>query len=207
MADYDFIQLEKGDQDPPIFLLQYSYYLNKSATKQVLVGVDRDTFNAAIVLISYINNTYAVYSIDSWPNVKFRLQDCLDYDDTCFVHFATPLIFTSQDTDGERFVILRNQTSGVDVKFNKEELECLSKLEPFLTRMLTHLDKKSGFVKEYYRAYLFKCFVNNTYILPNDKFFKIDGNSLNYNRLYAEIPVILSDRIKKDIAEFKIGGI
>lgn len=214
--DLTSIKLNKGDREYPAqLLLQYSYYLNKSATKQVLIGFDTDTFKPYILLTDSCTDTFLHFSYENWRFINECLDNCINYlnDDTqtCWESSTDKIWKINLVGDcfenGTRTIVIKNTTFDREITFNLEELTVLNKFAPYLTRMIRHYDDKWGFVKQFYKSYLLKCFVGDVDRLPFSKFFKNEGNTVNYFRLFNEIPVLCNDKLIADLQDLYSGNV
>lgn len=213
--DSAVIQLEKKDCESPQLLLQYSYYLNRTVTKQILIGFDPYHFRPYIVVIDFQHNTFLHFSQENWEFITECINSCLDYVNQvtqgCWAstHDKVWNINSVGDCiDGEeRGIVIKNIAFDREIILNLEELTVLSQLAPYLTRMLKHYNERWGFVREYYRSYLLKCFVSDVDRLQMKQFYKYDTISVNYFRLFNEIPVLCKDKLRSDLQELYAGNV
>lgn len=211
--DSTILQLEKGDREFPVFLLQYSYYINRVASKQIVIGFDVHTFKPYITLISLDEKKFLFFTPDTWRFISICLPDCESYlagkTENYFVITPDQVLKIEKtiSTDDQRAILFTNLNSNCDISINLEEVTTLCQLIPFLSRMNTHFDEKWGFVKEFYRSYLLKCYVGDTNHLLLKQFFKIDAPSVNYYRLFNEIPILCRDKIISDLEELYAGQV
>lgn len=215
--DSETFQLQKGDREIPRLLLQYSYYLNKSGTKQIITGFDSVSFKAYIVFISFSDRKFIYITPDNWRFFVQCIAASCDYlnkltdvfelrqsDDT-ILHVCS---YNNEFNPDDRYICLHDLVYNSRIYFNLGEIEVLNKLTYYLSLMINHLDNRWGFIKEFYRTYLFKCFSRNIDHLNEHQLFKIDsGLHVNYLRLFHEIPVLCSDKLKFDLQELREGGI
>lgn len=213
--DSSVIQLEKGECEIPTFLLQYSYYLNRSATKQIILGFGPDSFKPYVALISFHEKKFLYFSASYWNFFVEHVHDCEEYlnknAEICSAS-SNDCVFeinkvTLDDNNDTRQISITNVNFNCKIILNLEELSVLNQLIPFLSRMMNHFEEKWGFVKEFYRAYLLKCFIGDTDHLILKQFFKIESPAINYFRLFNEIPVLCRDKLKTDLEDLYTGGV
>lgn len=203
------LQLEKSDCDfPSQLLLQYSYYLNKSATKEALIGFDKDSFQARVLLQDNVTKTVLEFTPENWEFVG----ECLESSSPeCFGTTGDKIwnIYSIGESvcNEDRCIAIKNVPYDRKILFNREELTILLQYMPYLRRMLKHYNEKWGIVKQYYSAYLMKCFVADTLALKLKKFFKFEMSALNYFRLFNEIPVICRDKLLCDLGDLYSGNV
>lgn len=211
--DSTIIQLEKADCEIPTFLLQYSYYLNRSATKQIILGFDAETFKPYAALISFHEKKFLYFSASYWDFLSEHIDLCSDYlnlhEANCNALSADGVfeIKVKGDNNDARHVSIANVNFNCEIILNLEEISVLHQLTPYLSRMMKHFDEKWGFVKEFYRTYLLKCFVGDTDHLMIKHFFRIESPAINYFRLFNEIPVLCRDKLKTDLEDLYGGSV
>lgn len=202
------LQMQKGEYDRPTLLLQYCYYLNSAATKQVIVGFDSETFRPYVVLMSLCEKSYLFFSVSNWSFVIDGLDKCekyLKYKKENVWGVSADDIFQMDKVESDdcntRQIKIANVVFNCEILFGLEEIETLIQLSSFLSRILNHYNDKWGYVKEFYRAYLIECCVGDENKFSLKQFFSIKSPSVNYFRLFNEIPVICRNKLKNDLEE------
>lgn len=210
------MQLEKVESKfPEQLLLQYTYYLNKDTSKQVLTGFDVDTFKPCIVMTDSCTKTVLHFSQDNWNFVLECIDNCAGFLNqerpNCWATTFDKVwnIFSVGDfiQNEERYIVIKNIAFDREIIFNADEFLLFYQFAPFLSHILKNYEDKQGYVKEYYRAYLIKCYVRDVVQLQNMHFFKTDGATINFFRLFSEIPIICKDKLKDDLRDLYAGQV
>lgn len=178
--DSDIYQLERSDCKTPKLLLQYSYYLNKTCTNQIITGYDTFSFRAYAVFISHISKNFIFVSADNW---KFITQ-CLP-SANAYVNKLTDEFQLRQSDDAvlkveqvnnefnsqENYICLSDNIYNAKIYLGIEDLDVLIKLSYYLSLMVNHLNSCWAYVREFYRSYLIKCFTNNIGLFGRNSIF------------------------------------
>lgn len=214
--DLESFQLQKGNRKIPKLLLEYSYFLDNSNSKQILIGYDSFSFKPYIVFLSLSKRQFIHITPDNWKFVVACLADSCDYlnkltdkfelrqsGDAILHIYAYNNDFNTED----RYICVHDILYNVKIYLAREELDVLLKLSCFLSLMINHFDERWGYIKEFYRGYLFKCFARGVNYLNETQYFQIQTRYANYLRLFHEIPVLCADKLKSDLQELHNGNI
>lgn len=202
--DHTLLQVNRVHLDSPNLLCQYTYFLNRDASKTIILGFDTNTFAPTIQILSFVNNKKISFTIDEWNCVLTYLNHCFQYlqgqTETAWCKKSS-LIIDSTCRDGERFIRFSNyESSSNTIELNIDEFKVLSDFSPFLTRILKHYSDNYFEVEKYYRQYVLKCIVYNTKSLDySEYFFPPNRGVLNYLRLFSELPILSRYKLDADL--------
>lgn len=172
-------------------LLNYTYYLDNSHNRKVVLGFDTYTFEAKIIF-SLDRQTPVSADHTAWTTAYNRLKILKDEN--------------GEDLPCNQLGLKRKfQIPIGNAKIGLGFLDLLSMFEmmDFFNIVMHHNNNASESVKEYYKQYTDKCRQKNVMKLPNDDFFiplRTSYVHINYSRLFYEIPMFCSTSILFQIA-------
>lgn len=198
-----------GTSSLPALLLQYSYYLNREATKCVNIGIDPYRFDPRIIIFSPTQRKGVHLSPVDWTYLYSSYEsvhDFLTYKNDC-VWFSSPTMTMKSviSSPNARMIKLRNTCSSIPcrkITLNFIEWDTLKGLTQYLNVLTTKFLEISPLVADYYRTYLHQCKVLNKHQLTKDDYFLPDDvGSLQFNsyRLFNEIPTICEEKLFEDL--------
>lgn len=201
--DGSLLQLDCVDQELPILLCQYTYFLNKIANKVLFIGFDSTTFRPVIQLLSLDNNQRLCFSFHEWACVSACMKYCIKFlkgsSDIAW-YSSQNLVIESFVRNDERLIKISNLDAANSViELNLEEFENLDSYSPFLSRIFKHYNEHWFDVEVYYRTYVLKCLSVNKCELDITEYFTPANRCLNYFRIFNEIPIICKNKLTVDL--------
>lgn len=203
--DGSLLQLDRIDIDLPNLICQYTYFLNKIASKILLIGFSPDTFHPLIYISSLEQNQQLHFKKEEWCCFNACLKYCLKFlteKSKTVWYSSNSLVIESITTNSERLIRITNfdVVDGV-IELNLEEIQTIEKYSEFLTTLINHYSENWLDVETFYHTYLFKCAQLNKKKLDFDDFFKPSNRSLNYFRIFNEIPIICERKLEADFKQ------
>lgn len=202
--DGSLLQLDRIDQELPILLCQYTYFLNKAATKVLFIGFDSSTFRPVIHLLAFNNNQRLCFSFHEWACVNACMKYCIKFlkgsSDIAW-YSSQNLVIESLSRNNKRFIKISNlDVLNSVIELDVEEFENLELYSQFLSRIFKHYNEYWFDVEVYYRTYVLKCLSGNKGELDITEYFTPNNRSLNYFRLFNEIPVVCRSKLTSDLS-------
>lgn len=202
---------------PCNLLLQYSYFLNVEACKEITIGYDPYSFVPSVYLTWMDEGSlkYLHLCRDSW--IFFR--DCLGEIKDNFtgnVFNAEQYRATSSDgiwelefrqscfVNGENGFELRNTAFSLSLYFNFTEIKTLFHLTIYCAAIMVYYGDVQKIVESYYDQYLLVCYANGRDYLDYHEY--IRGNDtvkVNWFRVFSEIPIVCKNKLRKDLNDLR----
>lgn len=113
------------------------------------------------------------------------------------------------DIKGLKHIVIQNTKKSLSyskIVLNQEEWEFMRSLVEFFNSIIYTNKRSVHDISEYYNTYIYYCICNNVKRLKSEQLFaplQNDGTQFNYSRLFYEIPIILSQKVKVDVGDFK----
>lgn len=200
--DSDILQIDRHHAEIPVYYLQYSYFLNRNATKQICVGIDRINYGPYININAFLDNSFVNLTLEDWVFFRECEHEITRYlnGEINFVYGCNDdwIIKSNDDVKRAVNIITIDNNNKRQVSFDLEEWVVLQSYAPFLTRIAHHYNSIGCVVKEFYREYMFHCWLLHTKKLDISQYFKPEYtcSGLNFFRLFNEITAMNTETIE-----------
>ena len=181
----------------PDLLLSYTYFLDNYNKSLISVGYDTNLLLPIILLIKQPNN-FVIIEFSKFKIINNFRKEINKY----FIGDTSSPIIQSSD-----FSLLRGKQRGLtiadgDCKITLKEKEWnrLYKFIPFINEVINYQYKTAYLVSDFYESYLKQCTeqsvlkLNQLPVTP----YEVDTNTINYSRLFYEIPVLCENKLFDD---------
>lgn len=198
-------------QPRPTFLQQTLYFINDQSIKFISIGYSPENdFKPTFILAN--SSSYVILSVTDWLSLfmmKQEIEKCFaaEKSDKESVLYAMKNITVSKYPFGyhDSTVLLIENTPKTrlnnQVFINLREYSKLLELEPIFQSLLKQMQPNAAPIDDYYNMYAFYCIQKQKQFLSDDEYFLpiISINNVDSFKLFQEIPVICSEKLKKDI--------
>lgn len=179
-------------------LLSYTYFLDNDYKSLISVGYNINNLLPSIVLKKATSIKEIEYSV--FMNIyKFR-EDVTKYFNDIDATSSTNISkeFTLTTSKNEKEITIRDCISKITLK--QKEWNRLYNLLPFIVSVTNYQHKSAYLVKDYYESYLSQCLEKQVLKLDQHPIvpYEIDTITINYSRLFHEIPILCANKLFDD---------
>lgn len=191
-------------------LLSYTYFLN--CDKSISIGYDSKTFKTVLVLnqVLLINQLEWYSLCVKFPLIKKFLVcakkqangPSTSSDGKKTYRASTTLHIQASVHDNVHVTLIRS--NGPKIILNESEFHLLCALEEFISAVIMHNRTTETLVEAYYGLYLTQCKELGVNKLETPVYYPSTAtSSVNYSRLFFEIPILCKDDIIREINKIK----
>lgn len=181
----------------PNLVLSYTYFLDDIQNSSISVGYDSNLFIPTILLVKN-TKCFKVIEFSVYVNIytlREEINKFFNGDKSAIIH------------KNEFFVLSRNDPKTITIRdcngkimLNEKQWSRLYKLMPFLTSVANYQNRTAYLVADYYESYLKQCLIHKVLKLDNPPNipYEIESNTINYSRLFHEIPILCETKLFDD---------
>lgn len=203
----------------PTLLLSYTYPLNNNWSKIISTGFNHeDNFEACVILNDCMEDSIMLSTLD-WYSIFVKFEKINKTIDLMIskqeltervkqhVRVSQNLdVLIMKDHDGVvKIQLQRKDGSKSYITLLYDEYIAFYALSEFIHLVLTYNRSCTSFINMYFSSYVKKCLELNCNFLTSQHYFTPSNysgmDSINYSRLFYELPVLCGNKIYKLISE------
>lgn len=201
--DSSLLQLDNIHEEISILLCQYTYFLNKEASKALFLGFNPSTFRPVLHITSLIDNKQLEFTNEDWACVTACSKYCIKFlseNSDLAWYSSNTLVIESIYKNSERLIRISFFDSPDSfVELNLYEFEIINQYSTFISRIFKHYSDYWTEIDKYYRQYLLKCITLNKTCLDQEDYFLPNNRCLNYYRIFNELPIVCRNKLINDL--------